>query len=325
MSVRGRIAAVFILLFLALIPLFAVYQGNPFLVLLWTRIMIVATAIVFLDLVQGYSGLPSFGHAAFFGLGGYAVAIIAFHGDQAPAQSWLRFVGREAAITVPVAVVVSALAGLLIGGIALRTRGIHFIMITLALSQMLFFLFFSLPNYGGDEGLRMKERQLLLGYDVSNPVTFYYLVFAILVVSVGMCWLLMNSRFGNVLVGCAQNERRMKFLGFRTNVYFLITFVISAGGTGLAGALMANSMRHVSPQMLSWHQSGEFMVMLVLGGMANLFGAILGAAAFLIAQESLITVTNNWEVYLGLGLLVLILSSSSGIFGLVAGRAKRND
>lgn len=322
---RWRLVVLVIFVFLAAVPAFAGWQENPFLVALWTRIMIVAIAVVSLDLVQGYSGLPSFGHAAFFGLGGYVIAIMTFHGDQAPAGSWLRFIGHEAAISLPTAAIVSAVAGLLIGAISLRTRGIHFIMITLALSQMLYFLFFSLPNYGGDEGLRMSERQHLFGQDISNPIVFYYVVFAALVACVLIFWLLMNSRFGNVLVGCAQNERRMKFLGYRTNAYFLAAFVISAAGTGFAGALMANSMRHVSPQMLSWHQSGEFMVMLVLGGMASLYGAIIGAAAFLVGQEWLVSRTDNWELFLGIALLVLILSSSSGLFGLIAGRRKHDD
>ena len=171
----------------------------------------------------------------------------------------------------------------------------------------------------------MKERQHLFGQDVSDPVVFYYIVFAALVTSVLLLRLLINSRFGNVIVGCSQNERRMKFLGYRTNVYFLVAFVISGAGTGFAGALMANSMRHVSPQMLSWHQSGEFMVMLVLGGMASLYGAIVGSAAFLLGQEWLVAHTDNWELFLGIALLLLILFSSSGIYGLIAGRRRPHD
>ena len=128
---RSRIIVLLIFVGLAAVPLISGWQQKPFLVALWTRIMIVAIAVVFLDLVQGYSGLPSFGHAAFFGLGGYTVAIIAFHGDHASANSWLRFIGREAAIALPAAVAISAIAGLLIGAISLRTRGIHFIMIRL--------------------------------------------------------------------------------------------------------------------------------------------------------------------------------------------------
>ncbi|MGD9922055.1 MAG: branched-chain amino acid ABC transporter permease [Pseudorhodoplanes sp.] len=322
---RGRVVALLIFVFLAAIPLIADWQDNPFLISLWTRIVIVGIAVVFLDLVQGYSGLPSFGHAAFFGLGGYTVAIIALHGDQASADSWFRLMGREAAITIPLAVAASAVAGLLIGAIALRTRGIHFIMITLALSQMLYFLFFSLPNYGGDEGLRMAERQRLFGQDISNPMVFYYIVLAALIASVLLLRLLVNSRFGNVIIGCAQNERRMKFLGYPVNAYFLAAFVISGAGTGFAGALMANSMRHVSPQMLSWHQSGEFMVMLVLGGMGSLYGGLVGAAAFLLGQEWLVANTDHWELLLGIALLIFILSSSAGVFGLMAGRRRPHD
>jgi branched-chain amino acid transport system permease protein len=317
-----RLIGAAIILALALVPLLAAVARDPFLITLATRIVIVSIAVISLQLVLGYAGLASFGHAAFFGLGAYVAGMLSRYAAQAPTGSWLNLAGTEAAIAWPAAIAVAALFGLAIGAVALRTRGIHFIMITLAFSQMLYYLFITLPSYGGDEGLRMNERQRLIGFDVIDPTAFYYVTLVALIATIGLLELLIHSRFGTVLLGCRQNERRMKFLGYPTTVYLLTAFVISAAGTGLAGALMANSVRLASPQMLSWFQSGEFMVMIILGGVTSIYGGILGAAVFLLLQEALIKFTEYWEVLLGAGLLMLVLLSPTGILGLLADRLR---
>jgi branched-chain amino acid transport system permease protein len=170
----------------------------------------------------------------------------------------------------------------------------------------------------------MTERQRLLGFDITDPTAFYYVSFVALLAAITLLQLLIHSRFGNVLVGCRQNERRMRFLGYPTTVYLLAAFVFSAAGTGLAGALMANSVRLASPQMFSWFQSGEFMVMIILGGVTSIYGGILGAAVFLLLQEALINFTEHWEVLLGFGLLILVLLSPTGLFGLLAQRRRKH-
>ena len=324
MGERSRLIAVAIVIVLASVPPVATIFRDPFWITLGTRIVIISIAVVSLQLIFGYAGLISFGHAAFFGLGGYAVGILASHATQAPAGSWLQLAGTEASIAWPIAIGVSALFGLAIGALALRTRGVHFIMITLAFSQMLYFLFIVLPSYGSDEGLRMNERQRLFGFDISDPTIFYYICYAALLLTIMVIRMLVHSRFGNVLMACRQNERRMKFLGYRTTAYLLAAFIVSAAGTGLAGVLMANSLRLASPHLLSWFQSGEFMVMIILGGITSIYGGILGAALFVLLQEALVSFTEHWEVVLGGGLLALVLLSPTGLFGLLAGRSRNH-
>ena len=317
MSFRNRWQPLIVTALLILLPVAAKAAGEPFWISIGSRIVIVGMAVISLDLVLGYGGMPSFGHAAFFGLGGYTTAILGGLAANMPAGSWGRLLGEEALVNWPLAVLVSALAGLVIGAFALRTRGIHFLMITLAFSQMIYYVFMALPSYGGDEGVRMNNRQHLLGFDLSEPVVFYYVSTVGLLGVIALSRLIVRSRFGRVLAGCRQNERRMRFLGYRTNSYMLAAFTLSAAGTGLAGALMVNLQRYVSPQSLSWFQSGEFMVMNVLGGMASTYGGVLGAAVFLILQELLIGVTEHWEVFLGAGLLALVLSGSGGVLRLL--------
>ncbi|MSQ71419.1 MAG: branched-chain amino acid ABC transporter permease [Betaproteobacteria bacterium] len=298
---------------LILFPILATLGSAPHWITIGTKILIVSIAVISLDLVLGYAGLPSFGHAAFFGLGAYTVAIAAQHAVASPAGSWLAMAGNEALISIVAAMLVSSAAGAVIGAMALRTRGVHFLMITLAFSQMIYYLFVSLPSYGADEGIRMKSRQLLLGLDLSDPIRFYAVCACALLGTFVTSRMLVQSRFGRVLSGCKQNERRMRFLGYRTNGYLLAAFVISSAGTGLAGALMANHQRFVSPNLLSWFQSGEFMIMNILGGLGSAFGGILGAAVFIILHEILNRFTERWEVILGAGLLVLVLASPGGL------------
>jgi branched-chain amino acid transport system permease protein len=317
---HSRVGLALVLASIVLLPVAAGVFEQPFWIAIGTRILIVAIAVISLDLVVGHAGLPSFGHAAYFGVGGFTVGILSVHAAADPSNAFLQIVGNEAAVSWPIAVLVAGLVGLVFGALALRTRGVHFLMITLAFAQMLYYLFVSLPTYGGDEGVRMRSMQRLLGQDISNPLVFYYVVAVLLILTIFGMRALMVSRFGRVLASCRQNERRTRFLGYRTNVYLLVAFAMSAAGAGLAGALMANHLRYVSPQMLSWFQSGEFLIMNVLGGLATSYGGFLGAAAYIVLHETFLSFTEYWEVVLGIGLLVLVFANPGGLSRLLADR-----
>jgi len=305
---------------IVLLPGVATALHQPFWISIGTRILIVGIAVISLDLVVGHAGLPSFGHAAFFGAGGFTAGILSVQAAADPSSALLQLIGSEAAVSWPLAAAVAGLFGLLFGALALRTRGVNFLMITLAFAQMLYFVFVSLPTYGGDEGVRLRQTQHLFGRDISDPLVFYYVVAAMLIGTILGMRMLMVSRFGRVLASCRQNERRTRFLGYRTDLYLLLAFALSAAGGGLAGALMANHLRYVSPQMMSWFQSGEFLIMNVLGGLASSYGGLLGAAAFIVLHETFLSFTEYWEVVLGIGLLVFVFANPGGLARLLADR-----
>ncbi len=299
---------------LAVLPLAASLAGWPHLVNMATRFLIYGLVAVSLDLVIGYGAMISFGHAMFFGLGGYVVGIIAFHLNEAgPIFGWA---GSNAALVVwPLAIVCCALLGWVTGYLALRTRGVQFIMITLAFGQMLYFILVSLQFYGGDDGLLLLERNTLPGLDLENPQVFYYLCLAILVVWTLFCIRLTNSRFGMVLQALRQSERRSVNLGVAPTPYRLGTFVISAIGTGLAGALWANYAGLVTPDMAAWGKSGEFMAIVILGGVGTLLGPIAGAAIFLGLEGVLAAFTEHWLLIMGPILVLVVLFYQKGLFG----------
>lgn len=302
----------------------ALLLDEPYLTSLFSRILIYGLAAVSLDLIVGYGAMVSFGHAAFFGLGAYVVAILTFHSAEGtPLLSWpLRLDGTNSALIAwPLAVVATALLATLIGLVSLRTSGIHFIMITLAFAQMLFYFFVSLEVYGGDDGLNLWGRNTLAGLDLNNDATFYYICLLLLAGFVYLCHRLVNSRFGMVIRGCKQNERRMQTLGFPTYRYKLVCFAIAGGGAGLAGALIANHIEFVSPGLLHWPLSGELLVMVILGGMGTLFGPIIGATTFLLMEEILAAYTEHWMVILGPFLILVVLFAKRGIFGLLVRRS----
>lgn len=309
MGERQRLLAVtwVVLGALAALPLI----GDPFAIRLVTRIMIYGLAALSLDLILGFGGLVSFGHAAWFGLGAYVVAIGAYHGL------------AEALLVWPLALVIPGVIALVVGAISLRTSGVSFIMITLAFAQMLFFLIASLRQYGADDGLSVPSRNRIAGFDpLSDHAVFYYTALGILA---GALWLghrLVDSRFGMVLRGIRQNERRMLALGFDTYRYKLAAFAIAGAVAGLAGALLANHTLYVSPQTLHWTTSGELIVMVVLGGMGSLIGPVLGAAGLLFAEETLSAQTEHWQIVLGPLLLLVVLFARGGLFGWLAGRAR---
>lgn len=313
---------------LLLLPPLAGLADEPFLVSLFSRILIYAIAAVSLDLLLGFGAMVSLGHAAFFGVGAYVVGILAFHAsDGGPLGSWLLALPgtNNALVSWPLAVIVSALVATAIGALSLRTSGVYFIMITLAFAQMLFYFFDSLEAYGGDDGLSMWSRNDLLGLDLSDDTIFYYVCLVSLAIFLAICLRLVESRFGMVIQGCAQNERRMRALGFPTYRYKLVCFAIAGAGAGLAGALIANQTEYVSPALLHWTRSGELLVMVILGGMGTLIGPVLGAITLLLGEDLLAIVTEYWQLYLGPFLILVVLTTKRGIYGLIVGQGDNRD
>jgi branched-chain amino acid transport system permease protein len=296
---------------LLLLPLYSSLTGNIFVLTLFTRIVIFALAAASLNLIMGYGGMMSFGHAAYLGIGGYAVGILAHEGIGSGFIQW------------PVAILVSALFALAVGALSLRTRGVYFIMITLAFAQMAYYVASGLARYGGDDGLTIYKRSDFGGLiDLSGRVQFYYLCLACLFGGVYLIWRIVNSRFGLVVQGLRSNEQRMQAIGFPANRYRLVCFVISGMMCGLAGALLANNTDFVSPAAMYWTRSGDLMVMVILGGMGSLFGPVIGTIAFLLLEEFLSQITEYWAMILGPMLLLIVLFGRGGIMGLL-GRPRR--
>ena len=280
---------------------------------LGTQILIYAIAAMSLNLILGYGGLVSFGHAAFFGIGGYVVGILYQH--FAEGSSFLGLLPGSSAflVVVPLAMLVSGAAAAIIGAFSLRTGGVQFIMITLAFAQMLFYVFVSLKTYGGDDGLMMRRRDTLPFVDTRNDTTFYFLCLALAALWFALTAILVRSPFGFVLAGLRQNERRMAAMGVAPYPYKLAAFVIAGMGAGLAGALMANYLRFASPDMMHWAKSGELMMIVILGGVGTLTGPLLGAAALVLLETSLTAATENWQLPLGVTLLAVVLFTQGGL------------
>lgn len=301
---------------LAAVPLISAVTGDGYIVTQANRIIIMALFTVGLDLVLGYGGLVSFGHAAFYGLGGYTVAILAYHHENAePILGWAST--NSALVTLPLAMLVSGLAATIIGWIALRTRGVHFIMITLAFAQMIYFVFVGLKYYGGDDGLILNARNTLPGVNLSRPIPFYWLSFCLLTAVGYGLYRITESRFGMVLSGARSSERRMRALGFDVDRHRLVAFAISGAIAGLAGALTVQEARFASPELLGWMKSGEVIVMAVLGGSGTLIGPVVGAAAFILLETSLATLTEHWMLILGPFLVLVVLVLDGGLVRLI--------
>lgn len=304
------------------VPLMANAFGQPFYVTLATRVAILALAATGLNLALGLGGLVSFGHAAFFGIGGYAAGILATHafsGD--PLLLGLSGTNQMPVIWL-VAMLVAGLVGLLIGLISLRTSGVYFIMITLAFAQMVYYFAISWPAYGGEDGLSILVRNQFPGVNTMKPVSFFLICYAVLIVALGLFVLIRGSRFGSALQAARQNEVRVATVGIAPYRIRLTAFAISAAMTGLAGALFADLNRFVSPSMLSWHMSGELIVLIILGGTGRLFGPLAGAALFVIFEYVLGGLTERWQFFLGLILLGTVLFARGGLLGLLAGKAR---
>lgn len=299
---------------LLLLPLVAQLGATPYAVNLATRFLIYGLAAVSLDLILGYGYLVSFGHAMFFGLGGYVAAIITYHALEAgPLLGWAG--STQALVVWPIALLCCGLLGAAVGYLALRTRGVQFIMITLAFAQLVYFVLMSLQIYGGDDGLMMQQRNTLPGLNLDAPNTFYYLCLAALAVWTFVCARIVNSRFGMVLQALRQSERRAVNLGAAPTPYRLGAFVLSAIGTGLAGVLWANYAGLVTPDMAAWTKSGELMAMVILGGAGTLLGPIGGAAVFLGLEQTLAAWTEHWMLVMGPVLVLVVLAGKNGLFG----------
>ena len=320
---RHAVIAAVVLLLLAL-PAYTQLTGNAFLVTLFTRIVILAMAATSLNLILGYGGMVSFGHSVYLGIGGYAVGILAVEGVRSGFVQW------------PVGIAVCALFALIVGALSLRTRGVYFIMITLAFAQLVYYFGVGLDRYGADDGLSIAQRSSFAGLiDLSNRAVFYYLCLALLLGTIFLTSRLVNSRFGMVLQGARSNERRMRAIGFPTFRYRLTAFVISGALCGLAGALLANHTGFISPATMHWTRSGDLIVMVVLGGMASLFGPLMGAVALLSLEEALpvliraaasplgadaaVRMAEYWQIVLGPLFLLVVLFARGGIDGVLRG------
>ena len=320
---RNVVIAVLMLL-LAAVPVYAAVTANTFLVTLFTRVIILGMAATSLNLILGYGGMVSFGHAVYLGIGGYAVGILAQEGATSGFLQW------------PVAILVSALFALLVGALSLRTRGVYFIMITLAFAQLVYYFGVGLDRYGADDGLTIRTRSQFAGLlNLSDRAQFYYLCLALLVVTIYLIARLVNSRFGMVIQGARSNDRRMRAIGFATFRYRLTAFVIAGAICGLAGALLANHTGFISPATMHWTRSGDLIVMVVLGGMGSAFGPLIGAVALLSLEEALpvlirvmasplfgdaaLRMAEYWQIVLGPLFLLVVLFARGGIDGLLAG------
>jgi branched-chain amino acid transport system permease protein len=302
---------VVLLAVLALLPVYVVMTGQAFALTLFTRVLILALGAVSLNLIMGYGGMVSFGHAAYLGIGGYAVGILAKEGIGSGFVQW------------PIAVGASALYALIVGALSLRTRGVYFIMITLAFAQMTYYVAVGLDRYGGDDGLTIYKRSSFGGVvDLNNKALFYYLCLALLLAGIYLVWRIINSRFGLVIRGVRSNERRMRAIGFPTFRYKLVCFVISGAMCGLAGALLANHTNFISPALMHWTRSGDLIVMVVLGGLGTLFGPLIGAITFLLLEEGLSRVTEYPNLILGPVLLLVAIYLHGGIEGVLEGRRR---
>ncbi|MEM6618197.1 MAG: branched-chain amino acid ABC transporter permease [Pseudomonadota bacterium] len=311
------VVTVAVLAALAVLPPVFYWTGSPFYLDLATRLVILAIAATSLNLILGYGGLVSFGHAAYIGIGAYAVGIPAYH-DLWGGAEWLA--SQNGLFHIALAVLVSAAFAFVTGAISLRTRGVYFIMITMAFAQMAYYLFISLEAYGGDDGLVIELRSELPGISLDDPITLYALAFGSLLAVMALVRTVTRSRFGMVLQGARGNEERMATLGYNTYAYRLVAFTLAGAIAGYAGALMGNFTSFISPEMMAWSRSGELMFMVILGGTATTLGPVLGAVVFIVIEEVLGHFTIHWHLPFGLMLIAVVLFVRGGLMGALGGR-----
>ncbi len=297
------------LVLLAAVPPLAALANQPFYLDLVRRVMIFAIAALSLNLILGYGGMISFGHAAYLGVGAYAVGVLAHYGINNGYLQWALAIGA------------SALVALAIGAVSIRTSGVYFIMITLAFTQMLYYLGISIAEYGGDDGMRLAVKSQFPGLvDLNDANAFYYLVLAILVLALFLGQRLVDSRFGMVIRAAKSNEVRTRSIGFSPYPYRLAAFVIAGAVCGLAGALLVNHTAYLTPEFMNWTRSGELMFMVILGGMASIAGPVLGAFALLLVEDALSGWTQHWQLVLGPLLVLSVLFLRRGLAGLLFGK-----
>lgn len=317
-----------LLVLLVAIPAWAMVADEPFTITLATRAVILAIAAVGLNIALGMGGLISLGHAVFFGIGGYAMGILAHHAQSyTPLTEWPLLIEGTKSMPVIwlVAVLTSSLAAWLIGLLSLRTSGVYFIMITLAFGQMLYYFSISWSAYGGEDGLSIYVRNGFPGLNTLVPIQFYGICFAALLAVLFLASRLRRSAFGLALNAARQVPARVETVGLNPQRLKLVAFVISGAVTGLAGALFADLNRFVSPTMLSWHMSGELMVLVILGGVGRLWGPVAGAMIFVALEHILGGISEYWQIFLGLLLLIIVLFARGGVIGLLANREVTHD
>lgn len=296
--------------------------GETFYITLATRIAILGLAATGLNLALGLGGMVSFGHAMFFGIGGYAAGILsahAFSGEPIifglPGSTSMFVIWISAAI-------LCGLVGLVIGAISLRTSGVYFIMITLAFAQMIFYFAVSWPAYGGEDGLSILVRNQFPGLNTMDPWSFFVIAYGVLMVGIMLFFVFRRARFGSALELVRQNEIRAATIGISPLPVKLVGFVLSGMVTGIAGALYADLNRFVSPSMMAWNMSGELIVLIILGGTGRLFGPLAGAMVYVLIEYNLGEMTERWQFFLGLILLGTVLFARGGLIGLLAGKAR---
>lgn len=305
-SLSNRVLLALIAL-LALAPVLVSLTGQPFYLDISSRVMILAMAAVGLNLIVGYGGMVSFGHAAYLGIGAYSVGIPAYYGIY------------NGFIHLGLAIGTSVVFALITGAISLRTKGIYFIMITLAFAQMLYFTFISMEEYGGDDGLVINVRSRFPGFlDLEQNVVLYYLIFAALVLSIVFAHRLIGARFGRVIQGCMHNEKRMQSLGFETFRYRLTCFAISGVICGIAGFFLGNFTSFISPEMMNWGHSAELLLILIFGGLGSMLGPVVGTFIFVLLEEWLSAITVYWHFIFGALLIAVVVFAKGGVAGLLA-------
>ena len=305
------------MLLLLVVPLVLYYSGNQFYLDLATRLCILAIAAAGLNFILGYGGMISFGHAAFIGLGAYAVGIPAYHYLYG---GWDVIASTNGFFQFGLAIVVCAVFAFLTGLVCLKVKGVHFIMITMAFAQMIYYLIVSIEEYGGDDGLVIDSRSEFPIISLDDPVQLFLISFISLAIVMWLVHRMVNSRFGMVLRGAKGNEARMISVGFRTYQYRLVAYVISGAICGYAGALLGNFTTFISPEMMDWSRSGNLMFMVILGGVATIFGPVLGAVVFIVLEEILSSFTVYWHLPFGLMLVLVVIYSRGGLSALLRGR-----
>ena len=306
-AARFNVGVALMFAVLALVPFAAAFGPESYVLGLVTRVMVFAIAALAVDFLCGFGGLVTFGHAAFVGIGAYTVAIAGAHGV------------TDMTVTLPLALIVSAAFAYVTGTICLRTNGVYFIMITLAFGQMAYFIAGSLAPYGGDDGITLPTRSTLFGLAVfGNDRALYYATLGFLVASYLLCRAVVYSRFGRVFRGARENPTRMATIGYDVFRYQRVGYVIAGSLGGLAGFLLANAAEFVSPAYMSWQRSGELIIMVLFGGLGTLYGAIVGAASYLLLEEGLAGLTENWKLIFGPLLVIIVLFARGGLVGLAA-------
>jgi len=314
---KSSFATLIVLALLLIVPPVLFWTGNAFYLDLAMRLVILGIVATSLNLLLGYGGLVSFGHAVFIGIGAYAVGIPTYH---------YFYGGAEAIATTNgffqfgTAILVSALFAVLTGLIVLRTKGVYFIMITMAFAQMIYYLFVSIEEYGADDGLVIEVRSEFPLINLDDPITLYMVCWVSLVLVMLLVRTIIHSRFGMVLQGAKGNNERMVTLGYNTYLYRLVAYGIAGAIGGYAGALYANFSSFISPEMINWHVSGELIFMVVLGGSGTTVGPLLGATAFILLEEFLGRLTIYWHLPFGLILIGIVLFARGGLMGLLMSR-----